>query len=72
MFVLKAAIKKVLLLFTGKSLSEALIFASINPQYDIRLFMELPVQHMKTTSAEHVLAIFSPMVCACSFHVLNW
>ena len=26
----------------GKSLSEALIFASINPQYDNRLFMELP------------------------------
>ena len=29
---------------TGKSLSEALIFASIHPQYDNRLFMELPVQ----------------------------
>ena len=27
---------------TGKSLSEALIFTSINPQYDNRLFMELP------------------------------
>ena len=27
---------------TGKSLSEALIFASINPQYDIRVFIELP------------------------------
>ena len=27
---------------TGKSLSEALIFASINPQYDSRFFMELP------------------------------
>ena len=26
---------------TGKSLSEALIFASNNPQYDIRLFIEL-------------------------------
>ena len=52
----------------GKSLSEALIFASINPQYDNRLFMELPVQYMKTTSAEHVLAMF----CTCSFHVLNW
>ena len=38
---------------TGKSLSEALIFASINPQYDNQLFMELPVQYMKTTSAEH-------------------
>ena len=27
---------------TGKSLSEALIFASIYPQYDDRLFVELP------------------------------
>ena len=27
---------------TGKSLSEALIFASTNRQYDNRLFMELP------------------------------
>ena len=26
---------------TGKSLSEALIFASTNPQYDDRLFIEL-------------------------------
>jgi hypothetical protein len=29
---------------TGKSLSEALIFASNNPQYDIRLFIDLQVQ----------------------------
>ena len=28
--------------YIGKSLSEALIFASINPQYGNRLFMELP------------------------------
>ena len=41
---------------TGKSLSETHIFASINPHYDYRLFMKLPVQFMKTTSAEHVLA----------------
>jgi hypothetical protein len=39
--------------FTGKSLSEALILASTNPQYDVRLFIELPVQYMKTTSSEH-------------------
>ena len=44
-------------LFTGKSLSEALIFASINPQYDNRLFIELPWKL-------HVL----PMFCTCSFH----
>ena len=39
--------------FTGKSLSEALIFASTNPQYDNRLFIELQVQCMKIPSSEH-------------------
>ena len=38
---------------TGKSLSEALIDGSTNPQYDKRLFVDLPVQYMKTTSSEH-------------------
>ena len=33
-------------LFTGRSMSEALIFASTNPQYDNGLFIELPVQYM--------------------------
>ena len=37
---------------TGKSFSEALILASTNPQYDNRLFIDLPVQYMKTTSSE--------------------
>ena len=32
---------------TGKSLSEAFIFASTNPQCDNRLFIELQVQYMK-------------------------
>ena len=31
---------------TGKSLSEVLIFASTNPQYDDRLFIELRVQFL--------------------------
>ena len=38
---------------TGKSILEALIFASTNPQYDKRLFIELQVQYMKITSSEH-------------------
>ena len=38
---------------TGKSMSEALIFASTNPQYDNRLFIELPVQYMKIPSSEY-------------------
>ena len=40
---------------TGKSFSEALILASTNPQYEKRLFIDLPVQYMKTTSSEHVV-----------------
>jgi hypothetical protein len=36
---------------TGKSLSEALIFASTNPQYDDRLFIELQVQYVKIPSS---------------------
>ena len=42
---------------TGKYLSEALILALTNPQYDKRLFIELRVQYMKTTSSEHVVYI---------------
>ena len=38
-------------LFTGKSFSEALIFASTNTQYDDRLFIELQVQCMKISSS---------------------
>ena len=39
--------------YTGQSLSEALFFASNNPQYDDRLFIELQVQYMKVPSSEH-------------------
>ena len=39
---------------TGKSLSEALIFESTNPQYGNRLFTELRVQYMKISSSKHV------------------
>ena len=42
---------------TGKSFSEALIFASTNPKHDKRLFIELRVQYMKTTRSEHVVYI---------------
>ena len=42
-------------LCTGKSLSEALIFVSTNPQYDDRLFIDLPILYMKTTISEHVV-----------------
>ena len=39
---------------TGKFLSEELILASTNRQYDKRLFIKLRVQYMKTSSSEHV------------------
>ena len=39
------------ILNTGKSLPEALIFASTNPQYDDRLFIELQFQYMKIPSS---------------------
>ena len=40
-------------IFTGQSLSEALIFASANPRYENRLFIQLPVQCMKIPSSDH-------------------
>ena len=43
--------KSCIRLSTGKSLSEALIFASTNPQYDNRLFIEFKVQYMKIPSS---------------------
>ena len=66
---------------TGKSLSEAFILTSVNPQYDKRLFMDLPVQYMKTTSPEQFMYINcsecqnknkKQFVCTtCSPHVLS-
>ena len=41
--------------FTGKSLLEASILSSTNPKYDRWLFIDLPVQYMKTASLEHVV-----------------
>ena len=34
---------------TGKSVSEALILESVNPQYDERLFIEFPEKYKFTT-----------------------
>ncbi len=41
-------------LSTDKSMSEALIFASTNPQHDERLSIELLLQYMKIPSKEDV------------------
>ena len=37
----------------GKSLLEAPIPAQTNPKYDTRLFIDLPVQYMKTIFGVH-------------------
>ena len=62
---------------TGKSFSEALILASTNPQYDERLFINLQVQYIKTTSSEHAVYIIcflhsgQFMYTTHSWHVLS-
>ena len=59
----------------GKFLSEALILGSTNPQYDKRLFFDLPVQYLKTTRSEHV--VYKIVFCfdnqnnLCTQHVLS-
>ena len=49
--------------------SEALILASTNPQYDKRLFIDLPVQYMKTKSSEYVVHI--NWGCCFCFNIQN-
>ena len=51
---------------TGKSLSEVLIYLSINPQYDNKLFNDLQVQYKKIPRAEHV----KNMSRTCQEHVM--
>ena len=52
------SIQKICSLCTA--LSEALIFASTNPQYDNRLFIELQVQYMKIPSSNLGRTCFVP------------
>ena len=59
---------RIILSDRAKSLSEALIFASTNPQYDDRLFIELQVQYMKIASSEHG----ENMGRTCCVHKLFW
>ena len=64
---------------TGKYLSEALILASTNPQYDSRLSIELQVQYLKIPSSEHVENMLCTQILfwfdiqnnLCTQHVLN-
>ena len=62
--------KTCIVVYTGKSLSEALILASTNPQYDKRLFIELRVQYMKIPSSEHVENMLCTQIVFC-FDIQN-
>ena len=52
---------------SGKSLSEAFIFASNNPQYDKTLFIDLPVNYSKKetrmTSIFNFIIVFQNLNC---------
>ena len=57
---------------TGKSFSEALILASINPQYDKRLFIELQEKYkFRTCSVQKLFFCFDIQNNICTQHVLN-
>ena len=49
-------------------MSEGLIFAPTNPQYDDRLFIELQVQYMKISSSEHAVYTNAEMCQLCYIH----
>ena len=53
---------------TGKYLSEALILASTNPQYDNRLFTKLRIQYKKIARSQHIVYTHSEqfMYTTCS------
>ena len=55
---------------TGKSLSEALILVSTNPQYDKRLFIDLEFQYMKIPSSEHVVYTYCFFVFVLTFRTI--
>ena len=61
---------------TGKSLLEALILGSTNPQYDKRLFIDLPVKYIHEnyklrTCCLHILFCFNIQNNICTQHVLS-
>ena len=59
---------------TGKSFSEALILASVNPQYDKRLFIEFPEKYKFTTCCVQILFWMSKQkqkINYCTQHVLS-
>ena len=64
-------------IYTGKSLSEPVIFASANPQYDDRLFIEVRVQYMNIASSEQAQNTLLVSFCfdiqnnLCTQHVLS-
>jgi hypothetical protein len=52
---------------TDKSFSEALILASVNPQYDKRLFIEFPKKYKFRTCSDLVLYTNTLVICALNY-----
>ena len=59
----KSLLYYIILTVTGKSMSQALILAFTNPQYDDRLFIELQVQYMKTASSVLTCCVHNLFFC---------
>ena len=55
----------------GKSFSEALILASTDPQYVKRLFIDLPVQYMKTQNMLCTLIVLNVKTKTKTIYVYN-
>ena len=64
--------RQYLQVITGKSFSEALILASVNPQYDKRLFIEFPEKYkFRTCCVQKLFFCFDIQNNICTQHVLN-
>ena len=58
---------------TGKSFSEALILASVNPRYDKRLFIEFPEKYKFRTCCVQILFFVFVLTCKTIFvHNMLW
>ena len=72
--ILLSKIRVLKVAFTGKSFSEALFLASVNPKYDKRLFIEFPEKYNFRTCCVQKLIFcfcFDIQNNICTQHVLN-
>ena len=68
----KGGLKKQTLGYTGKSVSEALILESVNPQYDKRLFIEFQEKSKFTTCCVQKIFCFVLTFKTIFVHNMLW